>query len=159
MPSNLKQAGKRVTVKQILKKIGCPYLELEKDYWNENYWTFVYSGPLRGDVASEVSFAVALNELSLDKWVKMGLSVVRDGVKRGEWRMDKEASPHAVLVHKDPEGTTGPLIGQLEKVSEKMIWVDGCGGSGFDTSVWNYKIYPNLAAAEQAVDRAINTKG
>ena len=77
---------RRVTTKQILKKIHCKYLNLEKVLTDAgNYFVFTYDthpnldGQDRPEWAEWAQHSVAvhhLNHLSLDAWVDEGLEIV-----------------------------------------------------------------------------------
>jgi len=76
----------RVTIKQILKKIRCKHLSLEKVLTDAgNYFLFTYDthpdldGEDRPEWAEWAQHSVAahqLNHLSLDAWVAEGLEIV-----------------------------------------------------------------------------------
>ena len=77
---------RRVTTKQILKKIRCKHLSLDKVLTDAgNYFLFTYDthpdldGEDRPEWAEWVQHSVAahqLNHLSLDAWVDEGLEIV-----------------------------------------------------------------------------------
>lgn len=65
-----------ITVKQILKAIGCPHLNL---YQGEGYWYFVYSNEAQGGNPYEDKSipVLRLNHMSLDRWIEEGRELVQ----------------------------------------------------------------------------------
>jgi len=84
----VKAKKKRITISQILKKIDCEHIALEKVLTNGgNYFLFTYDthpdfdGEDRPEWADWAQHSVnvhQLNHMSLDKWVEEGRSFARD---------------------------------------------------------------------------------
>lgn len=62
-----------ISAKQILSKVGCPYLSLCK---GAGYWYFVYDNTETGAYESHTVYEMYLNQASLDWWVNEGKQFV-----------------------------------------------------------------------------------
>ena len=63
-----------ISSKQIIKKIGCPHLNLHK---GEGYWYFAYDDEERNIFETCSVPVMFLSQMKLDGWVEDGLAFVK----------------------------------------------------------------------------------
>lgn len=69
-----------ITSKQIIKRIGCPKLDL---YKGEGYWYFTYDDEENNIFETSSVPVMYLNQMRLDLWVKDGLDFVKSVEDKG----------------------------------------------------------------------------
>ena len=70
-----------INAKKVLKKIGCPFLELVK---GDGYWYFVYDNIPAKTYKTESVYCMRLNDMTVDQWAGIGKDFVE--------KMDAEAA-------------------------------------------------------------------
>ena len=64
---------KKLSVKKILKEVGCLKLNLVK---GKDYWYFIYDDEEANKYDTSSVYVMTLNEMSLDRWVEEGKELV-----------------------------------------------------------------------------------